>query len=73
MIEDDKSGGNGTESTETLRETKPETKPSSTAPASVGFWDPALQETRKRIIYLWGRTGESFSGTLYHPGLLNIN
>jgi hypothetical protein len=69
MIEDDKSGGNGTESTETLRETKP----SSTAPAAVGFWDPALQETRKRIIYLWGRTGESFQEHYMIPKLLNMN
>ncbi|KAH1606675.1 hypothetical protein KXX44_000357 [Aspergillus fumigatus] len=52
MIEDNKSGGNSTKSAETLRETEP----SSTSAVSVGFWDPALQETRKRIIYLWSRT-----------------
>ncbi|KAH2955567.1 hypothetical protein KXV49_009507 [Aspergillus fumigatus] len=52
MIEDNKSGGNSTKSAETLRETEP----SSTGAVSVGFWDPALQETRKRIIYLWSRT-----------------
>ncbi|GIC94863.1 SNG1 family protein [Aspergillus udagawae] len=49
MFEDSKSGGSSTESTKT------ETEPSTSA-ASVGFWDPALQEARKRIIYLWGRT-----------------
>jgi hypothetical protein len=60
MIEDNKSGGNSTKSAETLRETEP----SSTGAVSVGFWDPALQETRKRIIYLWSRTGELFQSTL---------
>ncbi|KAF7136768.1 hypothetical protein CNMCM5793_006237 [Aspergillus hiratsukae] len=47
MIDDDKVGGNGTESTET--DTKPNPRP-------VGFWDPDLRETRKRVIFLWGRT-----------------
>ncbi|RHZ69239.1 hypothetical protein CDV55_100651 [Aspergillus turcosus] len=48
MIGDDKAVGNSTESTET------DTKPNS--PAPVGFWDPDLRETRKRVIFLWGRT-----------------
>ncbi|RHZ47006.1 SNG1 family protein [Aspergillus thermomutatus] len=47
MTVDDKTESNSTESTETGTE-PPQ--------ASVGFWDPALRETRKRIIFLWGRT-----------------
>jgi plasmid replication initiation protein len=66
MFEDSKSGGSSTESTKT------ETEPS-TSTASVGFWDPALQEARKRIIYLWGRTGESILEHFIVPKLLKAN
>jgi hypothetical protein len=57
MIDDDKVGGNSTESTET------DTKPKS--PSPVGFWDPDFRETRKRVIFLWGRTGECLVALYY--------